>query len=82
MANVFDIDHLNKVKILEKKVRIKRTESDMLQSVANDPIAEAQYLKARIVNLEDKICKLLGSGSEKARDMILSQRPELERYLP
>jgi hypothetical protein len=60
--------------------RQKRTEADMLASVAGDVISEAQYLKERLMKLEQKMSDLIGSVSAEAREMVLSRSTHLERY--
>lgn len=86
MASVIDIDIYKEcppVNIVTKNhKRVKRTEADMLASVAGDVISEAQYLKERLMKLEQKMSELIGSVSAEARDMVLSRSTHLERYRP
>jgi hypothetical protein len=85
MANVIDLyNECPPVRINEAKgiKRQKRTEADMLASVAGDVISEAQYLKERLMKLEQKMSDLIGSVSAEARDMVLSRASHLERYRP
>ncbi len=86
MANVVNLDIYKDgqpVAIDQKShKRVKRTEADMLASVAGDVISEAQYLKERLMKLEQKMSDLIGSVSAEARDMVLSRATHLERYRP
>jgi hypothetical protein len=82
MANVIELYNGHNVAIVERKTRIKRTESQMLESVSGDPLSEAHYLKARLIKLEDKISELLAAASPEARELILTRMTHLGRYLP
>ena len=86
MANVVNLDIYKDglpVAIDQKShKRVKRTEADMLASVAGDVISVAQYLKERLLKLEQKMSDLIGSVSAEARDMVLSRASHLERYRP
>lgn len=75
-------ENASKHKIAEKKTRVKRTESQMLESVAGDPLSEAHYLKARLMKLEDKMSELMSKASPKAVELVLQGNEHFGRYLP
>jgi hypothetical protein len=82
MANVIELYQGHNVTIAEKKTRVKRTESQMLESVAGDPLSEAHYLKARLMKLEDKMSELMSKASPKAIELVLQGNEHFGRYLP
>lgn len=67
-----------------KKTRVKRTEAQMLQSVAGDVLSEASYLKNRLQKLEEKMGQLMLDASAEARKLVTESRggEHLTRYLP
>jgi hypothetical protein len=82
MANVLDLYNGKPVAIVERKTRVKRTETQMLESCKTDPLSEAHYLKTRLQKLEDKISELIAAASPEARELILTRMTHLGRYLP
>lgn len=62
--------------------RVKRTETQMLESFADDPIKQANYVKDRVRKQEEKIAELIGNATPAARELILSTRPDLSRFSP
>jgi ribosome recycling factor len=62
------------------KKRVKRTEAEMIQALGGSALKEAGYVEERIRKLEDKISELLGSVSQKARELVLNDNPHLSRY--
>lgn len=62
------------------KDRVKRTEVQMIASLGGSALKEANYVTNRVQKLEDKISELLGSVSQKARELILADHPHLSRY--
>lgn len=64
---------------VEKK-RAKRTESQMIAALGGSVIKEASYVLERVAKLEYKISELMGSISQKSRERVLEERPELSRY--
>jgi hypothetical protein len=82
MANVLDLYSGREVAISDKKTRVKRTESQMLESVAGDPLSEAHYLKARLIKLEEKMADLMSKASPKSVELVLQGNEHFRRYLP
>lgn len=64
-----------------KGKRVKRTEAQMVADLGGSALKEAIYVLDRIAKLEEKIPELLGYISEKGRDRVFEERPELKRYL-
>lgn len=62
------------------KGRVKRTEAQMIASMNGSPMKESAYVLDRIAKLEDKISELMGAVSQKSREYILAERPELSKY--
>jgi hypothetical protein len=82
MANVLELYSGREVTINDRKTRVKRTESQMLESVAGDPLSEAHYLKARLIKLEEKIADLMSKASPQAVELVLKGNEHFGRYLP
>jgi hypothetical protein len=82
VAQVLDLYNGNNVTIVERKTRVKRTESQMLESVAGDPLSEAHYLKARLIKLEEKMADLMSKASSQAVELVLQGNEHFRRYLP
>jgi hypothetical protein len=82
VAQVLDLYNGNNVTIVERKTRVKRTESQMLESVAGDPLSEAHYLKARLIKLEEKMADLMSKASPQAVELVLKGNEHFGRYLP
>jgi hypothetical protein len=82
VANVIELYNGHNVTIAEKKTRVKRTESQMLESVSGDPLSEAHYLKARLIKLEEKMADLMSKASPKAIELVLQGNEHFGRYLP
>jgi hypothetical protein len=61
--------------------RVKRTEQQMIQSFNGNSMRESVYVLERISKLEDKMSELLNSVGTKAQAMIVSERPELSRFV-
>lgn len=62
------------------KGRYKRTESQMIASLNGSPMKESAYVLDRIAKLEDKISELMGAVSQKSREYIIAERPDLAKY--
>lgn len=60
--------------------RFKRTERQMIASLGGSALKEANYALDRIRKLEDKIGELMGSISQKGRERVLEERPDLSKY--
>lgn len=60
--------------------RIKRTEAQMVAALGGSSLKEATYVLDRVAKLEDKISELLGHISQKGRDRVFEERPDLKRY--
>jgi hypothetical protein len=82
MANVLELYSGREETINDRKTRVKRTESQMLESVAGDPLSEAHYLKARLIKLEEKIADLMSKASPQAVELVLKGNEHFGRYLP
>jgi hypothetical protein len=82
MANVLDLYNGKPVAIVERKTRVKRTETQMLESAKADPLSEAHYLKTRLQKLEEKMSELMGKASPEACVLVLRGNEHYERYLP
>jgi hypothetical protein len=82
MANVVDLYNGRNVVITDRKTRVKRTESQMLESVKDDPLSEAHYLKARLIKLEEKMADLMSKASPEAIELVLKGNEHFGRYLP
>lgn len=61
--------------------RVKRTEQQMIASFNGNSMHESVYVLERISKLEDKMSELLNSVGTKAQAMIVSERPELSRFV-
>jgi hypothetical protein len=82
VAQVLDLYNGKNVTIVERKTMVKRTESQMLESVAGDPLSEAHYLKARLIKLEEKMADLMSKASPQAVELVLQGNEHFRRYLP
>jgi hypothetical protein len=82
VAQVLDLYNGKNVTIVERKTRVKRTESQMLESVAGDPLSEAHYLKARLIKLQEKMADLMSKASPQAVELVLQGNEHFRRYLP
>jgi hypothetical protein len=64
------------------KKREKRTEAEMIASLAGDRLEECVYVKRRIQSLEEKISELVAAISPAGRELLLESRPDLAKFLP
>lgn len=71
---------INVPEVPARKSRVKRTEAEMIAALGGSALKEANYVTDRVQKLEDKISELLGSVSQKARELILADHPHLSRY--
>lgn len=60
----------------------KRSLEDMMTSLAGSPPAQSVYALERIAAAEDQIAKILKMCSPEAREIVLRQRPSMQRYAP
>lgn len=61
--------------------RAKRTEYQMIASFNGNAMRESVYVLERLSKLEGKMSELLNSVGIKAQAMIVSERPELSRFV-
>lgn len=77
----YDMAQANPVSSKPRGKRVKRTEAQMVADLGGSALKEAIYVLDRIAKLEEKIPELLSYISEKGRDRVFEERPELKRYL-
>lgn len=63
-----------------KAKRAKRTEAQMIKALGGSSLKEASYVLDRVAKLEEKISELMGAISQKGRERVLEERPELSKY--
>jgi hypothetical protein len=52
----------------------------MIRALGGSALKEANYVLDRVAKLEDKISELMGAISQRGREAVVAERPDLGKY--